>query len=213
MKYQQIRPNVYNCSVCETRCDGVTVAQFDFEKDVYFSEKIENEVITLIHATYPNLIATKTVREGYPDIEIAKREKPDLIIGFVEIKGQARTFMSVSRILPQSGLQPSETLALNLSDLERYFVIKDKEKLPLYLVWCLMSRPCIVGKERENRLFFHQEIELLRKIRQNDTNDSRRFRRKSGHGDVVNGQHKGVVVNYHFSINELIPNLPMLENL
>ena len=35
--------------------------------------------------------------------------------------------------------------------------------------------------------------------------EKRRFRRKSGEGDVVNGIHKGVVVNYHFSINELLP--------
>jgi hypothetical protein len=32
-----------------------------------------------------------------------------------------------------------------------------------------------------------------------------RFRRASGYGDVVNGVHKGVVVNYHFSLEELKP--------
>jgi hypothetical protein len=213
MKYQQIRPNVYNCSVCPTKCDGVTVAQFDFEKDVRFSEKIENQVISIINATYPHLIATKTSKDGYPDIEIAKKESPELTIAFIEIKGQARTFMSVARILSQSRLQPSETLALNLSDLERYFIIKDKEKLPIYLVWCLMRRPCIVGIKPDDKLFFHQEISLLRAIRQKDTTNSRRFRRQSGKGDVVNGQHKGVVVNYHFSLNELIQNLPNLDNL
>jgi hypothetical protein len=34
--------------------------------------------------------------------------------------------------------------------------------------------------------------------------DKRRFRRKSGDGDVVDGVHKGVTVNYHFSLTELI---------
>jgi len=36
----------------------------------------------------------------------------------------------------------------------------------------------------------------------------RRFRRKSGTGDVIDDVHKGVVVNYHFSLNELINGIP-----
>ena len=127
---------------------------------------------------------------------------------FIEIKGQARTFMSIQKILPNSFLVPSETLACNLSDLERYFVVKEKEKVPLFITWCLMRRPCIVGLDPKNTKFFSQEIDILKKIRLSDTNDTRRFRRASGTGDVVNGQHKGVVVNYHFSINEFKEGLP-----
>ncbi len=211
MPYQQISPKIFNCVVCETRCDGKTVKQFDFDKDVKFSEGIENEVIDTINRNYPNLIAQKTIKEGYPDIEIAKRDNPISIIAFIEIKGQARTFMSVAKILSQSGLQASETIALNLSDLERYFAIKEKEKLPIYLVWCLMSRPCIV--QTNSKLFFYQQLNKLQIIRNQDLNNSRRFRRSSGQGDIVNGQHKGVVVNYHFSLNELVEGLPVLKDL
>ena len=37
----------------------------------------------------------------------------------------------------------------------------------------------------------------------NEYKNTRTFRRKSGVGDIVNGEHKGVVVNYHFSLQEL----------
>ena len=40
---------------------------------------------------------------------------------------------------------------------------------------------------------------------------NRRFKRRSGYGDVVNGKHKGVVVNYHFSLNELDDNIKNLS--
>ena len=52
-------------------------------------------------------------------------------------------------------------------------------------------------------MFFYQEIDILADILKR-YGDKRRFRRESGYGDVVNGQHKGVVVNYHFSLNEFL---------
>jgi hypothetical protein len=213
MPYQQISPYIFDCAVCDTRCDGKTVAQFDFEHDVAFSENIENEVIAFINFEYAHILATKTTRAGYPDIELVLRSNPSICLGFIEIKGQARTFMSVGRILPKSGLRPSETIALNLSDLERYFEIDSQEHLPLYIVWCLMRRPCVVGTNDNQTLFFHQNIQQLKAIRQKDMADARRFRRASGKGDVVNGVHKGVTVNYHFSLNELALGLPNLALL
>ena len=211
MPYTQIKLNVFDCTVCETRCDGKTVAQFNFENDVRFSENIENEVINRINTQYKHLKASKTVQPGYPDIEVKNNE--GIIVFFIEIKGQARTFMSIQKILPNSLLLPSETLACNLSDLERYFIVKEKEKVPIFLTWCLMRRPCIVGVNPKNAKFFSQEIDVLKKIRLSDINNSRRFRRASGSGDVVNGQHKGVVVNYHFSINEFKEGLPDLNRI
>lgn len=66
----------------------------------------------------------------------------------------------------------------------------------------MSNRPCIV-KEGEELIFYNALSELERIY--NYYGDKRRFKRKSGKGDVVNGQHKGVVVNYHFSLNELKP--------
>ena len=213
MTYTHINNYVYDCALCPTRCDGKTVAQFDFERDVRFSEAIENHVIQHINQQYPHLIATKTTCEGYPDIEIAYRHSPQTSIAFVEIKGQARTFMAVARLLPDSGLRPSETIALNLSDLERYFRVNEQEQKPLYLVWSLLRRPCIVGIGNKSHLFFYQDIAVLQNIREKDSANHRRFRRESGKGDVVNGVHKGVTVNYHFSLQELCEGLPNLSKL
>ncbi len=201
--YKQIKPNVYECESCKTPCDGITVPKFDFEKDVQFSEAIEKEFIQYIHQNYPDYEASKTTKTGYPDIEVKQKSLQDKPLFFVEIKVQARTFMSIVHFLPNANLFPSETLALNLSDLERYFLIQDKEKVPVYIVWCLMHRPCITGDKPKDRKFFYQELSVLRRIRNSDSQNTRRFRRASGMGDVVEGKHKGVVVNYHFSINEL----------
>ena len=213
MPYNELTTNIYDCQVCDTKCDGYTVKQFDFEHDVAFSEEIENRVISEINGRYEYLIAKKTSQDGFPDIEIAIKQVPNKCIALIEIKGQARTFMALRRLLPQSGLYPSETIALNLSDLERYFDVSDRTSLPLDIVWCLMRRPCITGHDPNDQQFYHQTIEVLRNIRISDKTDTRRFRRKSGQGDVVNGQHKGVVVNYHFSINELMPGLPDLTKV
>jgi hypothetical protein len=208
MPYIKIGSYKYDCSVCETRCDSKSKNEYIFDRDVDFSEEIENEVINFINSTYQNLIAQKTFKREYPDISIQRKNNLAYPLFFIEVKVQQRTFMSIEYQLYNSGLLPSETVALNLSDLERYFEIKDREQKPIFITWCLMNRPCINGINPVNKKFFSQEIEILKKIRHEDKNNSRRFRRASGEGDVVDGEHRGVVVNYHFSLNELFEGLP-----
>ncbi|MCZ8088936.1 MAG: hypothetical protein O9282_12940 [Flavobacterium sp.] len=210
MSYLQLAPNIYDCSSCQTRCDGKSIGVYDFEKDVNFSEAIEEQVIKQINKSNPNLFAFKTKKNGYPDIEIISKTSIDKPVCYIEIKVQSRTFMSIERILPNSNLKPSETIALNLSDLERYFEIHEKEKTDLYIVWCLKNRNCINNQNTD--LYFHQNIIELKKIRLKDTTNFRKFKRATGIGDVVNGQHKGVLVNYHFSLNELIQGIPTIPN-
>jgi hypothetical protein len=206
MIYNKLAPNIYDCQTCPTRCDGISKGVYDFEKDVSFSEAIEEEVIREINYTYSDLFAFKTKREGYPDIEIISKTSITKPVAFIEIKVQSRTFMSVEKLLPNSNLKPSETVALNLSDLERYFKVYDKEKIPTFVLWCLKNRPCI-NFNNEN-FYCYQNIIELEKIRKTDSNNSRKFKRAAGIGDVVNGEHKGVLVNYHFSLNELIKGIP-----
>ncbi|MBO4653251.1 MAG: hypothetical protein J5649_08060 [Lachnospiraceae bacterium] len=110
--------------------------------------------------------------------------------------------MMVSKLLPNSDLRPSETMVLNLSDLTRYFEIAANETVPVYILWVLSERPCIVPNG-EIRCFY-QNTTVLQGI-YHRYGDYRRFRRRSGQGDVVDGQHLGVVVNYHFSLQELMP--------
>ena len=206
MIYKKLASNIYDCATCPTRCDGISKGVYDFEKDVSFSEAIEEEVIREINYTYSDLFAFKTKREGYPDIEIISKTSITKPVAFIEIKVQSRTFMSVEKLLPNGNLKPSETVALNLSDLERYFKVYDNEKIPTFIVWCLKNRPCI-NSNNEN-FYCYQNIIELEKIRKTDSNNSRKFKRASGIGDVVNGEHKGVLVNYHFSLNELIKGIP-----
>lgn len=210
MSHLQLAPNIYDCSSCQTRCDGKSIGVYDFEKDVNFSEAIEEQVIKQINKSNPNLFAFKTKKNGYPDIEIISKTSIDKPVCYIEIKVQSRTFMSVEKLLPNSNLKPSETIALNLSDLERYFEIYEKEKTDLYIVWCLKNRNCINNQNTD--LYFHQNIIDLKKIRLNDTTNYRKFKRATGIGDIINGEHKGVLVNYHFSLNELIQGIPTIPN-
>ena len=196
--YEQISPNIFNCQTCPTRCDGVSKEKYFFEKDSAFSEKYEQQLIEYINQ-YTPFSAVKTEQEGYPDIEVFNKGESNPAL-YLEIKVQRRTFMGVEKILPDSGLKPSETLALNLSDLLRYFKLQENTEVPVFIMWCLLNRPCINGKDDVK--YFYQSVNLLKPVYE-EALDKRRFRRESGLGDVVDCEHKGVVVNYHFSINEL----------
>lgn len=189
----------FDCSSCETRCDGISLGVYKFKNDVEYSEYFENEIIKEIIDF--GLFAKKTERDGYPDIEVYDYENGPIRC-YIEVKAQRRSFMSVSRILPESNLVPSETLALNLSDLLRYFEISHSEPVPVYILWVLSERPCIVPVGQY--MYFYQRAYILEGIYE-QYKDARRFRRASGYGDVVNGVHKGVVVNYHYSLEELKP--------
>ncbi|MDI9476602.1 MAG: hypothetical protein WAQ41_00575 [bacterium] len=188
----------YDCSKCPRRCDGVSKGRYNFEEDARLSEFYERALIRRIKEE--GFFAQKSLKEGYPDIEVYRSENSDIHC-YVEVKVQRRTFMKIRGMLPQSDLIPSDTVALNLSDLVRYFKIAgDEAGVPIYVLWVLLERPCIL-KGKKARCFY-QNIQKLKSI-YSKYKDKRRFRRKKGRGDVVDGQHKGVVVNYHFSINEL----------
>ena len=101
-------------------------------------------------------------------------------------------------------------MALNKSDLVRYFAISDEIHLPTYIIWVLLERPCILNEKTYE--FFFQDLKDMKCIYQSYL-DKRTYRRKSGNGDVVNGVHKGVVVNYHYSLSELIRGIDNLIEL
>ncbi len=199
MPYIETSPFIFDCQVCHTRCDGVSKGVYLFENDIAFSEKFEQLIIAHINSS-GKYAATKSEGFGYPDIAVYKLDGSQHI--YLEVKVQQRTFMTVEKWLPLSKLQPSETVALNLSDLIRYFTIQNETKIPVSIVWVLLNRPCIL--KNEPQMFFYQTADNLQSIYEQQK-ELRRFRRKSGEGDVVNGEHKGVVVNYHFSLKELQP--------
>ncbi len=183
----------FDCSLCSARCDGKSKEAYIFTDDVARSETAEDWILKFLIKTL-GLSARKTTaeRHGLPDIEIFKDNS---VKGYVEVKDQSRTFMSVKRLLPNSNLLPYETIALNLSDLERYISIFDSQKKAIYIIW-RVQRPCLgLG-------FWGQHISVLKTILE-EYGRKRRYRRRSTRSDYVNGVHKGVTVNYHFSLREL----------
>lgn len=195
-KYLQIEPFVFNCKVCPTRCDGVSKMSYVFENDAKFSEQYEQQLINYINQSTP-FKASKTTEKGYPDIEVVNGAGQKF---YIEVKVQRRTFMTVENILPQSGLKPSETVALNLSDLLRYFDLEESQHVPIFIFWVLLNRLCILGNEQAQ--FYYRLASELKPIWETE-NNKRKFKRKSGEGDEVDGKHLGVTVNYHFSLKEL----------
>lgn len=206
LPHVQLSPFCFDCSLCHTRCDGISKGVYVFEHDTSFSERYEREIIAIVNASR-HFKAAKCEEPGYPDIVV--HDLHGNIKTYLEVKVQQRTFMSVQKHLPASALLPSETVALNLSDLRRYFDIQEKTKVSTSIVWLLLNRPCILQEEKG--LYFFQTIDNLKKI-YCEVKDKRRFRRKSGDGDIVDGQHKGVTVNYHFSLKELLPWKPRVGN-
>lgn len=195
--YAKISEYIYNCNICHTRCDSKSKGIYTFENDAALSEAFEDRIINSINQTTKHK-ASKCNTPGYPDIIINKKDNTTI---YLEVKVQQRTFMQVKKHLPQSGLKPSETVALNLSDLKRYFEIARRDNVKIIIVWVLKNRLCIIPED-EFKLFYQDNLELEKIY--NTFKDKRRFRRKSGEGDIVEGIHKGVTVNYHFSLNELI---------
>ena len=172
-----------------------------FKDDVLLSEEAEDWLINRLSSAL-HIQIKKAIAEahGLPDLELVQYEK---VIARVEVKAQGRAFMLVSKLLPLADLLPYETVALNLSDLERYISNYRKENVPTFLVW-RVRRPCI------GEGYWGQHIEILNQIYK-QYGHRRRFQRKSTSSDYVDGQHKGVTVNYHFSIQELL-SLEEIEN-
>jgi hypothetical protein len=72
-----------------------------------------------------------------------------------------------------------------------------EDGVPLFIIW-RVKRPCL------GEGYWDQHIGPLIAIG-NRYRDHRTWRRASTDSDYVDGEHKGVVVNYHFSLRELRP--------
>lgn len=196
MDSAQLSSFIFNCSCCSTPCDGISKLNYIFENDAAFSEGYEQKIIDYVN-TNTAFSAVKTTQKGYPDIKV---ENKNGAVFYIEVKVQQRTFMQVEKHLPQSGLKPSETVALNLSDFDRYVKLTEAEHVPIFIFWVVLNRPCILKESTEQ--YFYRLVDELNPILLKEK-EKRRFKRQTGKGDVVNGIHKGVTVNYHFSLNEL----------
>jgi hypothetical protein len=185
---------VFNCKRCTTPCDGTSKKSFDFQADTAISEIAESELSSRLNQ-FELIQAQKVPDENahLPDIEIRKNDR---IIARVEVKAQGRAFMAVERLLPGGNLLPYETVALNRSDLLRYIKNFELENIPTFIVWRI-KRPCIPDA------WYGHDLESLKNSFEK-YGDKRTFRRRSTQSDYVGGEHKGVTVNYHFSLKELL---------
>jgi hypothetical protein len=166
-----------------------------FEADLRRSEKTEDVLRQrLEHTLRTTVLKTEGRPHGPPDLEVLVATR---VVARVEVKMQGRAFMKVQRLLPQANLRPYETVALNVPDLDDYIALYDDEKLPIYLVW-YVKRPCL------GEGFWGQSLDTLQDIYRR-YGKNRRFDRRSGTGDVVDGRHKGETRNYHFSLQEMLP--------
>ncbi|MCS6844104.1 MAG: hypothetical protein NZ528_07265 [Caldilineales bacterium] len=185
----------FDCSLCPTRCDGRSKAAYVFEEDAALSAGAEAWLMAHLAAALDvEVRQTPARRRGLPDLELVREGR---LLARVEVKAQGRAFMAVERLLPQANLRPYETVALNLSDIRRYAALYRAEGVPLFVVW-RVKRPCL------GEGYWGHHIEALMAVG-NRYRDRRKWRRASTPSDVVDGEHRGVTVNYHFSLRELLP--------
>ena len=67
MPYIELTKNIFDCSVCETRCDGKSKLNYQFLKDVEFAEQQEKIIIDNSKKIFGHN-AVKTSTDGYPDL-------------------------------------------------------------------------------------------------------------------------------------------------
>ena len=185
----------FNCDLCPTRCDGRSKSAYVFEDDVALSEAAEEWLAGyLADKLRIDVYRAPPRRHGLADLALIRGDR---VLARVEVKAQGRAFMAVQRLLPHADLLPYETVALNLSDIKRYAAQYRMDGLPLVLIW-RVKRPCL------GEGYWGQHIEPLIEIG-NRYREQRVWRRASTDSDYVDGEHRGVTVNYHFSLRELLP--------
>ena len=193
----------FDCAICPTRCDGKSKSEYVFEDDVAASEEAEDWLAGhLWMALDVDVYTAPARRHGLPDLALIRGDR---VLARVEVKAQGRAFMAVERLLPDADLRPYETVALNLSDIRRYAAQYREDQIPTYLIW-RVRRPCL------GEGYWGQHIDALIEIG-NQYRDDRTWRRASTESDYVDGEHRGVTVNYHFSLRELLPLPTLVEEM
>ncbi|MCB0257402.1 MAG: hypothetical protein KDI55_27075 [Anaerolineae bacterium] len=193
----------FDCAICPTRCDGKSKSEYVFEDDVAASEEAEDWLAGhLWMALDVDVYTAPARRHGLPDLALIRGDR---VLARVEVKAQGRAFMAVERLLPSADLRPYETVALNLSDIRRYAAQYREDQIPTYLIW-RVRRPCL------GEGYWGQHIDALIEIG-NQYRDDRTWRRASTESDYVDGEHRGVTVNYHFSLRELLPLPTLVEEM
>lgn len=193
----------FDCAICPTRCDGRSKSAYVFEEDVALSEEAEDWLARhLADQLRVDVYKAPARSHGPPDLALIRGDR---VLARVEVKAQGRAFMAVERLLPAADLRPYETVALNLSDIRRYAALYRDDHVPTFLIW-RVKRPCL------GEGYWGQHIEPLMAIGSR-YRDARTFRRASTDSDYEEGEHRGVTVNYHFSLCELLPLAEVVQQM
>lgn len=196
--FNKIKRNCGECKICEPKSKLV----YPFERDLTTSEELVEELKKLIGSNNKYSCSEPEIVKN-PDIRVF--DKDGKLVCRVEAKYlEGKAFVKARDILGDK-LQPRETLVLDEPKLLSYFECKrnDAEKydsdIPIYIVW-KFDRPCSdIGG-----ITVFQEVEELKKIYEMKGAD-RRYERKIGNGDIVDGEKRGITLKYHFSLLECRP--------
>ena len=200
MVHLEIKPNIYDCSVCHTPCNSESAKQNIFHINETWGDKAEE--LVLFHINKKGKYRAKLTRfpYHYPDLTLFRDNKA---VSFVEVKMVSSTFMKIQTRLPDADLFPSEVVVLNNSAIQNYKTVANVTNMPIYIAFIVANRPCIT-KEKTYRAYY-QDFKVIYQLYKHFGKD-RSHSRKIVHGDLDhNGKIQNPLFKVHFSINELIP--------
>lgn len=188
------------CGECKA-CEPISKLNYPFERDLATSKDLVAALSTIIkNITKYKCIGPEIVKN--PDIRVIDIENGNKIICRVEAKYLGgKAFMKTKEILTDK-LEPKETLVVDEPKLLSYFDCKENDfkvynrNIPIYIVW-KFDRPCT----DYGGITVFQEISILKRIYETHGRN-RAFERKTGTGDITNGQKMGITTKYHFSLRE-----------
>ncbi len=186
------------CGTCNI-CQPTSTLKYPFERDLRNSRMLVDELKKFI-TDMTGLKCQDTDIYENPDIMVV--DDKDNLIARVEAKYlEGKAFMKVAQMI-KDPLNPKETLVVDEPKLKSYFECKaaDQDKysrdVPIFVVW-KYDRPCAdIGG-----ICIYQEVNVLYRI-YDEKGASRTFRRRTGHGDFVNGKRMGIIDKFHYSITE-----------
>lgn len=189
------------CGVCNI-CLPTSALKYPFTKDLRNSEMLVTELKKFItEKTGLKCVDTDVYRN--PDIMVLNEEGN--LVARIEAKYlEGKAFMKVAEKI-KDHLYPKEALVVDEPKLKSYFKCKEEDmkkydrNIPIFVVW-KYDRPCAdVGG-----ICIYQEVDVLKRI-YDEKGASRAYRRRTGHGDYVDGRRMGVIDKIHYSIAECKP--------
>ena len=191
---------LYECKECK-KCTPESALNYPFDKDLENSQDLVNELKFLIESN-TILKCRDTEENKNPDLLVIDISINNFLLCRVEAKYlEGKAFVKSEEYI---GLKPKEVLVIDEPKLKHYFECKKSDKLrfkrevPLFVVW-KFDRPC----EDIGGITVFQEIDKLQEIHTKER--KRYFRRKKATNDYVDGERKGIIDKYHYSIKETEP--------